>query len=242
MLGIIGGTGLYQLEGVETVAQQVDTDYGLPSTVLHRLDQRAVFLARHGVDHSIPPHRINYRANIQALYDAGVTQILSVNAVGGCSPAFAPGELFMPVQLIDYTYGREHSFHDTLSGFSDHIDFTEPFSAILQQQLQTIADHCSVALRREGTYACTQGPRFETAAEVRRLQRDGCDMVGMTVMPEAALAAERGMGYASLSVVVNYAAGVQPEMPSMPEIEQTMNTAMLRVRKLVAALLESQAG
>ncbi len=239
MLGIIGGTGLYQLDGVTTTARAVDTAYGVPSSALQFAGEQAVFLARHGRDHSIPPHRINYRANIQALYDAGVRDIFSVNAVGGCSERFAPGELFMPLQLIDYTYGREHSFHDRLSTFGDHVDFSEPFSTALQQQLVALASRCEVPLQVAGTYACTQGPRFETAAEVRRLSRDGCDMVGMTVMPEAALAAERGMRYASLCVVVNYAAGVQPSMPEMAEIEATMNAAQVQVRKLLAALLAS---
>ena len=238
LLGIIGGTGLYQLEGLDTRALPVDTPYGAPSAPLQELPGKAVFVTRHGVDHSIPPHRINYRANIQALYQCGVRHILSFNAVGGCSQAFAPGRLFMPQQLIDYSYGREHSFHERLDNFADHIDFTEPFSAELQQRLVAVAQRCAIPVTVQGTYGCTQGPRFETAAEIRRLQRDGCDLVGMTAMPEAALAAERGMAYASLCVVVNYAAGVEPVMPAMVEIERTMQEAMVKVHRLVAGVLD----
>ncbi len=260
MLGIIGGSGLYGLESLQaTRVIEVETVFGLPSSALTfvrkakddetglnatRIDSSEkdkfssslfdmCFLARHGEDHSIPPHKVNYRANIQALVDAGVNRIISVNAVGSCNLDIAVGSLLMPMQIIDYSYGREHTFFDCLGSFDDHIDFTFPFTAELQQQIHQIAEQRGLAVPVFGTYGCTQGPRLETAAEIQRLIKDGCDLVGMTVMPEAGLARERGIDYVSLCMVVNPAAGLTESLVSTKDISTSLESTMANVKKLL---------
>lgn len=214
-IALIGGTGLNRLEGLDIVREhEVQTPWGECS---HRVqqgrfhDSDVFFLARHGVPHQIPPHRINYRANIWALRELGVTKIIGVNAVGGIERSWPPGFIALPDQLIDYTYGREHTFYDGSDGELQHIDFTEPYNPDLRQQLIAAAQQIGLKCSTTGTYAATQGPRLETAAEVRRLHQDGCDIVGMTGMPEAALAAELGLAYAAVCLVVNAAAGLGEE-------------------------------
>lgn len=249
MLGIIGGSGLYQLDTLTILKRiQVSNDYGKPSSELvfasckskHNTDDTLsdiCFITRHGADHSIPPHKINYRANIQALLDAGVDRIISVNAVGSCNAALPVGQLLMPEQIIDYSYGREHSFFDRLEGFSNHIDFSWPFCADLQRDIQQAANAVDADIPPIiGTYACTQGPRLETAAEVKRLINDGCDVIGMTAMPEAALARERGLRYASLSVVVNPAAGMESDSIMLDDIPAVLAKAMTQVGQIIAEL------
>ncbi len=247
MLGIIGGSGLYSLDSLhllETI--DANTHYGKPSSPLHiassdeehsEQNQQAkiAFISRHGLDHSIPPHKINYRANIQSLADNGVTQIISINAVGACNANLAVGQIIMPVQLIDYTYGREHSFFDSLESFDNHIDFTLPFSGELQQRIQATAAALAIDILIEGTYACMQGPRLETAAEVRRIMNDGCDVIGMTAMPEAALARERGIDYISLCIVVNPAAGLEGDSINTEDIPHILADAMQSVEKIITA-------
>lgn len=213
MRAIIGGSGLYKLSGLEVTRRQaVNTPFGLPSGALTfgRIDggPEIVFLARHGYGHTLAPHRINYRANLWALHAVGVDRVVAIATVGGLSADVAPGTLVVPDQLIDYTWGRTQTFFDGDDQPVVHLDMTEPYSASVRAELQCAADACGIAVRARGTYGCTQGPRLETAAEVQRMIRDGCDLVGMTAMPEALLARELNMEYGAMCLVSNYAAGV----------------------------------
>lgn len=241
-LAVIGGSGLYRLEGLEQARHQaVATPYGSPSAplVLGRLGEvDLVFLARHGEGHTIPPHRINYRANLAALKQVGVTHVIAVAAVGGITPKMAPQTLVVPDQIIDYTYGRAHTFFESEESQVTHVDFTYPYSEPLRQSLLQAASRCGLEVIDGACYGCTQGPRLETAAEIRRMERDGCDLVGMTGMPEAALARELELQYACLAVVVNWAAGKTAGIVSMAEIEANLQAGMAKVRRLLAALVE----
>ena len=210
-IGVIGGTGLYQLDGVEEIERvKLSTRWGEPSSEIiigQQGDQQIAFLARHGLKHNIPPHKINYRANIWALKECGVKKIIAVAAVGGITGDMSPETLVVPDQIIDYTYAREHTFFEDDLQQVTHIDFTEPYSAELRKLLIDSALGQLTDIRSGGVYAATQGPRLESAAEIERLKRDGASIVGMTGMPEAALARELGMEYACLALVVNWAAG-----------------------------------
>lgn len=241
LIGIIGGTGLDQLDGLERAGVvAAETPWGAPSAALVKgrySGREVVFLARHGSAHRIPPHRVNYRANIQALKDHGVTAVIAVNAVGGISPRMAPGVLALPGQIIDYTYGREHTFHDGTGTAFAHVDFTEPYSDWLIQALAIAARERGIALVEGGVYGATQGPRLESAAEIERMARDGCDLVGMTGMPEAALARELGLAYACCAVVVNWAAG-RGTRAIHAELEQYVEEGMGRARSLLQAVLK----
>ncbi len=242
MLGIIGGSGLYELEGLrETTRRQVDTPWGTPSDelitgALGR--QQVAFLPRHARGHTIAPHRINYRANIWALREAGATAVIAVAACGGIAPDCLPGRLVIPDQLIDYTHGRAATFFDQTGSAVTHVDFTEPYNAPLRVRLGLAAKGLYLPVVEGGVYGCTNGPRLETAAEIRRLARDGCTVVGMTGMPEAALARELGLAYACLSVVANAAAGVggSGQSISMDQILQTLKDAMVDVQRLLTRL------
>ena len=183
---------------------------------------------------------MNYRANIAALGALEVQAILAVNAVGGVDPSLPPGALVVPDQLIDYTYGRDHSFFDGEAGPLDHVEFAEPFTPALRRALLGAGSEAGIAVHEGGCLAVTQGPRLETAAEVRRLARDGNDLVGMTTMPEAVLAREAGLPYACLAVVANPAAGLA-EPITQEAIEATLAAAMNDARRLVATLTESLA-
>ena len=210
-LAVIGGTGFYNVQEMEEVESYViETSYGVPSSPIHVglcNGVRIAFLARHGQKHSITPCRINYRANIAALHTLGVTRILAINAVGGITEPFAPQTLACPDQIIDYTWGRESSFCVSPNTPVEHIDFSQPFSAQLRSKLLAAAQSCGLTVQPHGCIGVTQGPRLETCAEIARLRRDGCTLVGMTSMPEAALAREKKMLYASLAIVANWAAG-----------------------------------
>jgi 5'-methylthioinosine phosphorylase len=198
---------------------------------------QVAFIARHGRGHKVPPHRINYRANIWALQHIGVRAVIGVNAVGGIHERTGPGALAVPRQIIDYSWGREHTyFADGLDAVT-HIDFTNPYAESLRQLLLRSA--ADVPVWGEGVYACTQGPRLESAAEVRRLQRDGCDMIGMTGMPEAALARELGLAYACLALSVNWAAGLTEEPISMEAIGAVLGTGMASVIAVLCRAIES---
>ncbi len=235
-LAVIGGTGALDLFAVRE-RRALTTEFGVPSAELALIQlgsQQAWFLARHGLPHRLPPHRINYRANIQALKDLGVDRIIAINAVGGIDPSLKPGALVIPDQLIDYTWGRCHTFSDDADSVLDHVEFGDPFTASLRQELLQAAGRASVPVLADGCYAVTQGPRLETSAEVRRLAADGNTLVGMTAMPEAALARERNMGYASLCVVANPAAGVSPEPISIEEIHVVLESAMGQVKQLLS--------
>ena len=211
MLAIIGGSGLDQFTGLSAATRRVvRTPYGEPSSAITTgtLGGREVmFLARHGYGHTIPPHRINYRANLWALHELGAREVVAVATVGGIGASFVPGSLAVPDQIVDYSHGREATFFDGSARGVTHIDFTQPYGEELRERILRAAALAQVAVHDGGVYGCTQGPRLETAAEINRLARDGCDMVGMTGMPEAALARELGMQYAAIAVVVNHAAG-----------------------------------
>jgi len=239
-LAIIGGSGFATMPELEILdARSVDTRYGSPSAQLIRgrlAEDDVVFLPRHGSGHAIPPHRINYRANIQALADAGVDRIVALAAVGGIADDCGPLVLCVPDQLIDYTLGRDSTFHDGIDGDVVHVDFSYPYSASMRRQLLDSARENGLAVRDGGTYAVTQGPRLETVAEIRRLQRDGCDLVGMTAMPEAALARERGIAYATLAFVVNWAAGKCDGEIGMDEINANLARCAEDVRRVLVTL------
>jgi len=236
--GIIGGTGLAQLEGMQVEREQsVTTPWGEPSAPLlfGRLSGApAVFLARHGRSHTIAPHAVNYRANLWALREAGVDRVIAVNAVGGIGPDFAPGTLVVPHQLMDYSWGREHSFCDGQEAALQHIDFTHPYSPAMRSVLLQAGARAGLAVKDGGVYAVTQGPRLETAAEINRLERDGCDIVGMTGMPEAALARELGIEYACCAVVVNWAAGRGEDIHD--ELGRWVESGMASARRLLEAV------
>ncbi|WP_338922396.1 S-methyl-5'-thioinosine phosphorylase [Pseudomonas silesiensis] len=239
---IIGGSGLTRLEGLDIrQSLAVDTPYGAPSAEVQigeYAGKEVLFLARHGHPHRIPPHRVNYRANLWALKQAGAEAILAVNAVGGIHPAMVTGHFCVPHQLIDYTSGREHTcFADNLEQVT-HIDFSNPYSEHLRQQLMAALAAEGVDYSAQGVYGCTQGPRLETAAEIARLERDGCDIVGMTGMPEAALAREMELDYACLALVVNPAAGKSTAVISMAEIEQALRDGMGTVTSTLARVLK----
>lgn len=238
LLAIIGGSGLYQLEGLSSCEHlPVSTPFGEVTDLQlgEWRDQAVVFLPRHGREHRLPPHQINYRANIWALKSLGVRRIIAVNAVGSMQLEMPPGALVVPDQLIDYTYGRAHTFADTFEDGMLHVDFSEPFTPELTQVLAQALERCGAVSRRGGVYACTQGPRLETAAEIRRLKQDGCDLVGMTAMPEAALARELSMQYASLCSVVNWAAGCSDEVISMAAIQQVLADNLQQIQQVLRA-------
>jgi 5'-methylthioinosine phosphorylase len=211
MLGIIGGTGLTQLKNLTITKRQIArTPYGEASQPIifgELAGREVVFLARHGGGHTIPPHAVNYRANIWALQQAGVDHLLAIATVGGIAGDLNPGDVVLPNQLIDYTHGRKNTYHDGIELPVKHIDFTEPYSNKLRQICLQAAQNIQQKLVESGVYACVQGPRLETAAEINRLERDGATVVGMTGMPEAVLACELGVHYAALCPVVNHAAG-----------------------------------
>ncbi len=234
-LAIIGGTGLTQLSDLTVIKrEQLDTPYGSPSAefVTGELNGNPViFLARHGNPHHLAPHKINYRANIWGLKQLGVAQIIAVAAVGGITGNMAPAHIAIPDQIIDYSYGRLHTFFEDET--VTHIDFTYPYSQKLRSRLISAAASANLQISPTGTYGCTQGPRLETAAEIQRMERDGCDLVGMTGMPEAALAKELGMDYAAISVVANWAAGKTEGEITMEEIERHLHKGMANTAELL---------
>lgn len=239
MLAIIGGSGLTQLATLEISRREVvRTPYGEPSGALTfgmLNGAPVVFLARHGYGHTIPPHQVNYRANLWALKEAKASAIVSVASVGGIRADFVPGTLVVPDQIIDYTWGRKSTFFEDADQPVHHIDFTQPYDARLRQRLLAAAAAAGEHVFDGGVYAATQGPRLETAAEINRLERDGADLVGMTGMPEAALARELDLPYAALNVVANYAAGRSASEHGIQfdSIELVLQEAMIRVRRVL---------
>jgi 5'-methylthioadenosine phosphorylase len=244
VLAIIGGSGLSQLGSLEVSQRKVSrTPYGEPSGALtfgRIADCDVVFLARHGYGHTIAPHEVNYRANLWALKDAGASEVVSVASVGGIRNDTWPGTLVLPHQVIDYTWGRAATYFEGAGVPVNHIDFTEPYSRALRERLLNAALRCGETLADGGVYAATQGPRLETAAEVSRLERDGADVVGMTGMPEASLAREISLDYATIAVVANYAAGRGDSARAIPlnKIGAVLEEAMRRVRRIIGALCE----
>jgi 5'-methylthioadenosine phosphorylase len=243
MLAIIGGSGLTQLASLKVAFRRAArTPYGEPSGALTfgKLRGRDVaFLARHGYGHTIPPHEVNYRANIWALREGGATEIVSVASVGGIRADLGPGTLVIPHQIIDYTWGRPATFFEGGDVPVSHIDFTRPYSEPLRQKLLAAALACGEAVLDGAVYAATQGPRLETAAEIDRLERDGADVVGMTGMPEAALARELDLRYAAITVVVNHAAGRGESRTGirLERIEQMLHVTIARARRIVEELV-----
>jgi 5'-methylthioinosine phosphorylase len=242
-LAIIGGTGLTSLKGLAITRREVvNTPYGEPSgPLIHGsfCDKPVVFLARHGYGSNIPPHRVNYRANVWALKHIGVENVIAVNAVGGIRKDLRPGRLMVPDQVVDYTWSRGHSFFEDGLSHVIHIDFTEPYCQRLRDGLLQAARQAQLDVAEAGTYAATQGPRLETAAEIDRLERDGCDVVGMTGMPEAALARELDLCYAALAVVANAAAGRGEGPISTGEIEANLGKGMEQARRLIEHAIPS---
>jgi len=242
MLGVIGGSGLDRFEDLQITGRKaVDTPYGAPSAALtfgKLRGREIVFLPRHGDDHSVAPHRINYRANLWALHAAGVRELIAVSAVGGIAARMVSGLLVVPDQIIDYTHSREATFFDGVANPLRHIDFTKPFSVLLRRRLFAAGHAAGQKLLEGGTYGATQGPRLETAAEIDRMERDGADIVGMTGMPEAVLARELGLEYAMLALVVNAAAGRGDSATevSMAEIQAVAEAGMARVRGIIQAM------
>ncbi len=242
MLAIIGGTGLTRLANLDVSRRKtVRTPHGEPSGPLTFDAIRGVpvlFLARHGYEHTIPPHQVNYRANLWALKEQGATEIVSLVSVGGIRADLGPGTIVVPHQIVDYTWGRASTFFENDAAVK-HIDFTEPYTAALRNRLLSAAGGCGEAIVDGAVYAATQGPRLETAAEIDRLERDGAEIVGMTGMPEAALAREIELGYAAIAVVVNHAAGrgASARGVALQKIEEVLKDAMGRVRKIIEAFV-----
>lgn len=241
-LAVIGGTGVYRLASLEAAeAFEGDTPWGAPSgpvrigTIRGR---RVAFLARHGEGHSLPPHRVNYRANLWQLRQLGATRVLAINTVGGITERFGPQVLALPDQLIDYTWGRAASFWDGEGGEVLHVDFGDPYTPSLRAEVLAAAARAGTALVDGGCYGATQGPRLETRAEIARMRRDGCDLVGMTGMPEAGLARELGLDYACLAVVANWAAGCSDEGEiTLAEVLANVEAASAGLPGLFDALL-----
>ena len=248
MLAIIGGTGLTKLANLEMSHHKViRTPFGEPSGALtfgKLCGCDVIFLARHGYGHTIPPHQVNYRANIWALHTQHVTHVVSVASVGGIRSDLTPGTLAIPDQIIDYTHGRQSTFFDSPEKPVTHIDFTWPYCEELRQRLIKSAEMAKQKTVRGGVYGATQGPRLESAAEISRLERDGADMVGMTGMPEAALAKELKMCYATIAVVANYAAGKgsSKREVNFENLEAAMQQSLDRVKAILEKLVDNDGG
>ncbi len=239
-LAVIGGTGLYALTALERVETlDGDTIYGKPSAPVRIgliAGRRVAFMARHGEGHSVPPHRINYRANLRRLADLGVARVLAVNAVGGITEKFGPRVVAVPDQLIDYTWGRISTICEEPGTPVVHVDFGDPYSQTLRKAVLDAGRRSAVALVDGGCYGATQGPRLESRAEIVRMRRDGCDLVGMTGMPEAGLAREMGLDYACLALVANWAAGCGPDAGTGAAEEITLAEVLANVEAATASL------
>ncbi|HVI58414.1 MAG TPA: S-methyl-5'-thioinosine phosphorylase [Luteimonas sp.] len=243
-LALIGGTGLYGFAGLQDVeTHQPVTRYGAlsgPVRVGTLAGRRVAFLARHGEGHSVPPHKVNYRANLSALQALGATRVLALNTVGGITERFGPRVLACPDQLIDYTWGRVSTLCEEEGTQVLHVDFGDPYTPSLRSAVLDAARAAGVALVDGGCYGATQGPRLETRAEVARMRRDGCDLVGMTGMPEAGLARELGLDYACLAIVANWAAGAGPvtdEVITLEDVLANVAAASAGLPALVERLL-----
>ncbi|MFI8718445.1 S-methyl-5'-thioinosine phosphorylase [Stenotrophomonas sp. NPDC077464] len=240
-LAVIGGTGVYKLAQLDDVSSHaVETRYGTPSGPIRvgtLLGQRVAFLARHGEGHSLPPHKINYRANLAALQQIGATRVLALNTVGGITEHFGPRVLACPDQLIDYTWGRISTLSEEPGSEVLHVDFGHPYTPMLRSKVLAAAKVTGVRLQEGGCYGATQGPRLETNAEIARMRRDGCDLVGMTGMPEAGLARELGLDYACLAIVANWAAGCgDGDEITMAEVLANVDAASAGLPELIGEL------
>ncbi|NOZ24754.1 MAG: S-methyl-5'-thioadenosine phosphorylase [Nitrospirae bacterium] len=237
MIGLIGGSGLYGIPGFEvSERRRVETPYGLPSDdfLIGELSGRPVaFLPRHSSRHNIPPHKVNYRANIRGFRDLGAERVIAVSAVGGINSGLRPGEIVLLSQIIDFTKSRVNTFYD--GDDVVHVDFTEPYCPELRESLVRASESVGISLRDSGTYVCVEGPRLETAAEIAFFSSMGADVVGMTGMPEAVLARESELCYAALAVVTNLAAGISPARLTTREVVETMNRSAGDVNALLTA-------
>jgi len=248
MLALIGGSGLSSLDGFEPIKQnKINTIFGETSACLNIgkfAKKEIVFLPRHGNPHVVPPHKINYRANIWALKDLGVQKIIAVTAVGGITALLSPGTIVIPHQIIDYTYGRENTFFDGTIKSLEHIDFTQPYNSDLRTRLIEVARKEKIKIIDEGVYAATQGPRLETSAEILRLENDGADIVGMTGMPEASLAKEAGLAYAKISIVANWAAGKNDseQKITVNDINSVVQGSIAKIKKIISSYLNEENG
>jgi len=242
-LAIIGGTGLTSINDLNiTNKEVVQSPYGSPSGILQTgelFGTEVLFLPRHGASHTIPPHKINYRANLWVLKQAGVDTIIAVNAVGGIDSKLEAGQLVIPDQIIDYTTSRTNTFFEEGLKEVVHIDFTQPYCERLRSSIINSCGELSIASMNHGTYAATEGPRLETAQEVNRLEHDGCDIIGMTGMPEAALARELDICYACIAVVANQAAGRASEEITMDMINKNLSIGIDTVRNVLAKVIPS---
>lgn len=245
LLAILGGTGFDRLDPLEPLAEALpQTPFGPASAPVRRGrlgEADVLFLPRHGDQHRVPPHRVSYRANLWALKEMGAERVLALAAVGGIGRDFGPRVFAVPDQLVDYTYGRDHSFFDGDSAGVRHIDFTQPYCGRLRADLLSACAQARVPVRDGATYGVTQGPRLETAAEIARLERDGCHLVGMTGMPEAALARELGLCYACLAFVVNWAAGKGQGLIEMSEIVGHLGHCVGRIEQILIQLAAHEA-
>jgi len=243
-IAIIGGSGLYQLDALENSrTETVSTPYGEPSAALtigSMHGESVVFLPRHGATHTIPPHRVNYRANLWALKHRGIDTVISVCAVGAIRADIRPGAIIVPDQMIDYTWGREHTLYEQDLAEVIHIDFTEPYCAELRQALLAAAAAAAIEIVPGATYGATQGPRLETAAEINRMEKDGCDIVGMTGMPEASLARELRLCYAAIAVSANDAAGRGTGPIEMDAIKRWLESGLRGVKLILQHLLQAR--
>ncbi len=245
-LAVIGGTGVYALgELADVESLHPDTPYGAPSGPIRigtLAGKRVAFLARHGEGHALPPHKVNYRANLAALKALGASRVLALNTVGGITERFGPRVLACPDQLIDYTWGRISTLGEEAGSEVLHVDFGEPYTASARSAILDAALRANVDVVFDGCYGATQGPRLETRAEIVRMCRDGCDLVGMTGMPEAGLARELGLDYACLAIVANWAAGAGPEdeaVITLQDVLDNVKAAMADVQRLLLSMLES---
>ncbi|MCP3675589.1 MAG: S-methyl-5'-thioinosine phosphorylase [Gammaproteobacteria bacterium] len=241
---VIGGSGLYKID------ELLVTDRIRPTTPYGKISDDIVvgtfakhelyFLPRHGVDHAIPPHKVNYQANIWALNEAGISGIIAVNAVGGIASNLKSGNIVIPEQIIDYTYGREHTYSDGTTEQVNHVDFSHPFDRALRHLLiEAVNKLDSSTYHIGGVYGCTQGPRFETAAEIQRMKNDGCTVVGMTAMPEASLARELSIPYVGINIVANMAPGISDEIITIDDIFQVVEKGNSKVLDIIRVMAKS---
>jgi len=239
MFGIIGGSGFSDSDWIESIDKKtVKTEFGHVDVTVGEVNHRKfIFIARHGSDHRLPPHMINYRANIAAMAELGVSNIVATNAVGGIGSDLAPGKFALPDQIIDYTWGREQTFFSSFADELKHIDFTYPFDETLRAKIRSCFKAIDEPLINQGCYGCTQGPRLETAAEIKKMKNDGCTMVGMTGMPEAALARELDIPYASICFSVNWCAGIGDDI-SMNEIMANLKTCTSKLHQVINLLFD----
>ncbi len=248
-VGIIGGTGVYDMPIVDAGNQNiVSTEFGKAQIITGKFDRAPgevlpfVFVTRHGPSHSVPPHQINYRANIKALQHLGVTHVVATTAVGSLHETTPPGQLVLLDQFIDFTRTRNYTFFDGGPEGVQHTDMTYPYDRALREVLLNAADEADIQLQEKGTYVCTEGPRFETAAEVRMFAQLGGDVVGMTNVPEVVLANEIGLKYAAVSLVTNYGAGISPDPLTHEEVTEAMDANRRKISGLLEAFFELSAG